>query len=254
MSFKFAPPAPRVEPTPRWIRVRAGSEWVADSRRALLLIWYGPCRLPTYWLPPEDVRSDLLTPAAGAANGSLVEHDLRANGEVLERAAQLFDDPDPSLRELAGHWTFTWDGRVTWFEEALEVRVHARDPSKRVDAVPSERHVRVELGGEPIAESHRPLALFETGLPTRWYFPPEDVRHQRLEPSDTVTMCPYKGSASYWSVRAGSEVHRDLAWCYSEPIPECPRIAGLIAFFNERVDLVVDGVQEERPLTPWSPR
>jgi uncharacterized protein (DUF427 family) len=254
MRSQFKPPTPRVEPTPRWIRVRADGEWVADSRRAQLLVWFGPGRLPTYCLPADDVRTELLTPVAGAADGSLVEHDLRVNGDVLERAAQLFEDPEPPLEQLAGHWTFTWDGRVTWFEEALEIRVHARDPSKRVDTVPSERHVRVELGGEPIAESQRPVALFETGLPTRWYLPAEDVRQELLEPSDSVTMCPYKGTASYWSVRAGGELQRDVAWSYPEPIPECPRIAGLIAFFNERVDLVVDGVREERPVTPWSPR
>jgi uncharacterized protein (DUF427 family) len=253
MSFKFEPPLPRVEPTPRWIRVRAGGEWVADSRRAQLLIWYGPGRLPTYCFPPEDVRTDLLAPT-GAADGSIVVHDVRMHGERVERAARLFKDPAPPLEQLAGYWTFSWDGRVTWFEESLEIRVHARDPSKRVDTLPSERHVRVELGGEPIAESQRPVALFETGLPPRWYFPPEDVRQELLEPSDTITMCPYKGTASYWSVRAGGELHRDIAWRYPEPIPECPRIAGLIAFFNERVDLVVDGVQEERPLTPWSRR
>src|SRR5205807_7224055 len=138
------------------------------------------------------------------------------------------------------------------FEEALEVHVHARDPSKRVDVVPSERHVRVELDGEVLAESRRPHALFETKLPTRWYLPLEDVRQELLVPSDTMTRCPYKGTASYWSARIGDTLHPDVAWTYPQPILECPRIAGLVAFFNERVDLVVDGLHEERPRTPWS--
>jgi len=225
----FGPPPPRVEPTPRWVRARADGEWVADSHRALLLSWYGPDRLPTYCFPAEDVRTDRLEPLGDAA-------------------IELRDLPE-ELSAANGHWTFSWDGRVTWFEEASEVHVHARDPRHRVDAVPSERHVRVELDGEVLAESRRPHALFETSLPTRWYLPPEDVRADLLEPSPTVTRCPYKGTARYWS--AGSD---DVAWSYSNPIPECPRIAGLVAFFNERTDLILDGERQERPQTPWSRR
>jgi uncharacterized protein (DUF427 family) len=224
----FGPPPPRVEPTPRWVRVRAGDEWVADSRRALLLNWYGPGRLPTYCFSPEDVRADRLEPLGDAA-------------------VQLRDLPE-EVAAANGHWTFTWDGRVAWFEEAIEVHVHARDPRHRVDALPSERHVRVELDGEVLAESRRPHALFETTLPTRWYLPAEDVRDDLLEPSPTVTRCPYKGTARYWSA-AG---HDDVAWSYPDPVPECPRIAGLVAFFNERTDLVIDGERLERPVTPWS--
>jgi uncharacterized protein (DUF427 family) len=225
-------PAPRLEPSPRWVRARAGGEWVADSRRALLLAWYGRDMLPTYCFPPEDVRMDLL-PALGDA------------------AIELRDLPAP-VSAANGMWTFTWDGRVQWFEEATEVFVHAKDTTKRVDVLASERHVRVEVAGELVAESRRPHALFETTLPTRWYLPPEDVRMELLEPSDLVTQCPYKGTARYWSARAGGQLHTDVAWSYPDPIPENPRIAGLIAFFNERVDLTIDGELEGRPQTPWS--
>jgi uncharacterized protein (DUF427 family) len=176
-------PAPRVEPTPRWIRVRAGGEWVADSRRALLLAWYGPGMLPTYCIPAEDVRTERVAGLGDAA-------------------VQLTGLPAP-IEAANGMWTFTWDRRVQWFEEAMEVFVHAKDTSKRVDVMPSERHIRVEIAGELIAESRRPHALFETPLPARWYLPPDHVRMDLLEPSTTVTQCPYKGTASYWSVRAG---------------------------------------------------
>jgi uncharacterized protein (DUF427 family) len=250
MEFKL--PEPRVEPTPRWVRVRAGDVWVADSRRALLLAWYGPGMLPTYCFPPDDVRTELLTPSAGDPRGLVVEHDLRLGDEVVPRAGHLFRDPPPELAGLDGHWSFAWDGGVSWFEEALEVHVHARDPSKRVDVVPSEREVRVELAGEVLAESRRPHALFETTLPTRWYLPSEDVNWDLLEPSDTVTQCPYKGTARYWSARAGGEVHTDVVWSYPDPVPECPRIKDLVCFFNEKVDLVIDGLTEARPVTPWS--
>ena len=205
---------------------------MADSRRALLLAWYGPGMLPTYCIPPEDVRTDLL---AALGDAAIQLHDLPA-----------------SIEAANGMWTFTWDGRVQWFEEAMEVFVHAKDTSKRVDVVPSERHIRVDVAGEMVAESRRPHALFETPLPTRWYLPPDDVRMDLLEPSDTVTMCPYKGTARYWSVRAGGQLHRDLVWSYRDPIPENPRIAGLLCFFNEKVDLTIDGELEDRPDTPWS--
>jgi uncharacterized protein (DUF427 family) len=230
-----------------------GDEWVADSRRAMLLARYGPGMLPTYCFPSDDVRTDLLAPSTREVHGMALDHDLRVGDQVLERAAQLFVDPPPELAAIDGHWSFTWDDdRISWFEEALEVHVHARDPSTRVDVVPSERHVRVEVAGQLLAESRRPHALFETTLPTRWYLPVDDVEWQHVEPSDTVSRCPYKGTARYWSVRVGDELHRDLLWSYPDPVVECPRIAGLVSFFNEKVDLTIDGVLEPRSVTPWS--
>jgi uncharacterized protein (DUF427 family) len=255
-AFEIESPPSRVEPTPRWIRVRAGDGWIADSRRALLLSWHERGRLPTYCLPAGAVRTDLLSPsAAGAGTPAdfMVPHDLLLAREPVPAAAFLLRDPPPPYEAADGHWTFTWrDPRLAWFEEAEQVHVHARDPRHRVDAIPSERHLRVELGGELLAESRRPLAVFESGLPTRWYLPGEHVRRELLEPSPTATRCPFKGVARFFSVRLGDDVHPDLAWTYPEPIAENPRIKGLIAFFNERVDLVVDGERLRRPFTPWS--
>jgi len=139
-----------------------------------------------------------------------------------------------------------------WFEEDDEVFVHPRDPYHRVDVLNSSRHVKVSVGGEVVAETRRPRLLFETSLPVRYYIPMLDVRMDLLESSDTISRCPYKGVASYWSVRLGGTLHADLAWSYRSPIPECPKIENLIAFFNERVDLDIDEERVQRPQTPWS--
>lgn len=247
-------PAPRIEPSARRIRVRAGDELIADSTQAILLAWYGPGRLPTYCLPATDVHVELFSPSVPASGGFVVDHDVNVNGHTIDRAAQLFRNPPQELSSLDGRWTFRWEAGLDWYEEAMKVDVHARDTAKRVDVVPSDRHVRIEIDGITVADSSRAYALFETGLPTRWYFPRDDVRLDHFTMSESITHCPYKGAASYWSAHIGDDPrrHRDIAWSYADPIPECPRIAGLIAFFNERVDVFVDGVPQERPSTPWS--
>ena len=137
-----------------------------------------------------------------------------------------------------------------WLEEDEPNVAHPRDPFHRIDILHSSRHVRVEAGGEVVAESSEPFLLFEPPLPVRYYLPPEDVRTDLLRPSDKRTFCAYKGQATYWSV--GDE--HDVAWSYPEPLREAVEVTGRFAFFNERIDIVVDGERLERPVTPWSPR
>jgi uncharacterized protein (DUF427 family) len=133
------------------------------------------------------------------------------------------------------------------------VYVHARDPYKRVDVLHSSRHVRVVVAGEVVADTRRPRLLFETGLPTRYYLPRPDVRMDLLVSSATETRCPYKGIASYYSLRVGGTLVEDIAWSYRFPIPECAKIENLVCFFNERVEATyVDGEREAKPRTRWS--
>jgi uncharacterized protein (DUF427 family) len=139
-----------------------------------------------------------------------------------------------------------------WYEEDDEVFVHPRDPHHRVDVVNSSRHIRVEVDGQVVAETRRPRLLFETGLPTRYYIPKLDVKSEFLEASSSTTACPYKGRASYYSVRVGDRLIDDLVWYYPSPIPECSKIENLLSFYNEKVDIYVDGELEARPVTPWS--
>ena len=126
------------------------------------------------------------------------------------------------------------------------------DPYTRVDTVHSSRHVRVEIDGVTLGETRRPMLLFETGLPIRYYIPKLDVRMDLLEPSEYVTSCPYKGVARHWSARVGDKLAKDIVWSYPAPIPECPKIENLLSFYNEHVDLYVDGVPQDRPITPFS--
>jgi len=245
---------PLLEPSPRWVRVRLGDELVADSRRALLHVQYGPGELPraflpTYYVPRDDVTPGVLVDEDTDAGG-LTTWSVAAGGRRVERAAWMHRHPPEPLAALTGLVTFSWRD-LAWFEEAEQLVAHARDPHKRVDVVASTRHVRVESEGELLAESARPTLLFETTLPVRYYLPPEDVRVE-LIPTATESICPYKGTAAWWAARVGDRVLEDIAWSYPTPIPENPRIAGLICFRTERLDLVVDGERLERPVTPWS--
>ena len=246
----WAAPTPFVEPTPRRIRVRLGDELVADSARAQLLVRYGPDKLPTYYLPEEDVRPGALIDEAIGSEGQRT-WTVRAGNIRAEAAAWTHEGPTSTMAALAGHVTFSWR-QLEWYEEDERVVMHARDPHQRVDTLRSSRRVQVLVGGEQVANSIRPLLLFETSLPTRYYLPFEDVRTDLLQASDTVSVCPYKGQARYWSLRVGHTAVPDVAWSYPNPIPENPKIRDLLCFFNERVDLVIDGEPVERPVSPWS--
>jgi uncharacterized protein (DUF427 family) len=245
---------PAVEPSPRWVRVKFGGAVIADSRRTLLLRQYGgPGQMPTYYFPQEDVRMDVLAPSAHASPDEEVAYKtIRIGDRVAENAGWIVLDPPSDLAALQGYVSFAWDKMDAWYEEEEEVFVHARDPHQRVDVLASSRHVQVVIAGEIVADTRQPYLLFETSLPTRYYIPREDVRMDLLQPAKLKTRCPYKGIASYWSVTIGDQVAKNVVWSYPEPIPECFKIKGLLCFFNERVDLYVDGELQPRPQTPWS--
>jgi uncharacterized protein (DUF427 family) len=242
----------RVEQGQKRVRAYLGGESVADTARPLL-VWEAPY-YPTYYFPLGDVRTELLEADGGNAHspsrGEGRTFTVRAGGKEAPRGALRYkDSPIEELREAI---RFDWHSMDAWFEEDEEVFTHPRDPYTRVDVLASSRHVRVEVDGVTIAESASPRLLFETGLPARYYLPKTHVRLDLLVPSDTVSHCPYKGQAAYWSVRAGEEVHADLAWSYATPLPESQKISGLIAFYNEKVEIYVEGVLQGRPVTKFS--
>ncbi|WP_327435446.1 DUF427 domain-containing protein [Streptomyces sp. NBC_01201] len=239
-------PAGHVEPVPRRIRGTIGGSTVFDTRRALY-VWEWP-PYPQFSIPVEDLAEGVLTDDGHTEErgaGPARRHTLRAGSEVREGAAWVWVDGAPSA--LLGTVRFEWEALDSWFEEDEPVFVHPRSPYSRVDALRSSSSVRVELDGAVLAEAPGCVKLFETGLPTRYYLDLTHVDRARLRHSDTVTRCPYKGTtSSYWSFDSAIATHEDIAWAYDFPTAHVNRIAGLVAFYDERVDLYVDGARLPR--------
>ena len=264
----------RYEPTTKRVRATLGGATVVDSTRAVL-VWEPRRIVPSYAVPAADIHGELAPSTAPTTDGELAggsllpdvfarpvldpsvpfsAHttageavDVHANGENSPGAGLRLTDPD-----LAGYVVLDFPAFDGWSEEDEPIVGHPRDPFHRIDVLASSRHLRLELDGHVLAESSRPMLLFETMLPVRYYLPRGDVR-AKLVRSDTHTYCAYKGKASYWSANVGGRLVPDLAWTYREPLTDASRVGNLIAFFNERVDVVLDGQRSERPVTPWSP-
>ena len=240
----------RVERSRKRVRILLAGELVADTTSPLL-VWEKPY-YPVYYVPFADVHAELL-PAGTQSSDRLGEAEVltvKVATASAEGAARRYrSSPAEELRDAVN---FDWAAMSEWLEEDEPVYTHPRDPYTRVDILASSRHVRVELDGVTVADSHSPRILFETGLPPRYYLPLSDVRTELLRPSARQTSCPYKGTASYWSVDTGKRVHTDVAWIYRTPLPESQKIAGLACFYDERVDVFVDGEPQERPASPFS--
>ncbi len=243
----------RVEPNPRWIRGRLGDRTVVDSRDSLL-VWEIPY-YPQWYFPIGDVAAELrptgeVSPSDNRGDATVYDLVLEGGETVVAGAARRYlDSPIESLRDRV---RLRWDALDHWFEEDVEVFVHPRSPYTRVDVLPSSRRVVVRIDGTVVADSQRSSILYETGLPPRYYLPVDDVATELLSPTDTSTACPYKGVARYWDVTVDGDRHADVVWGYDEPLPESAGVKGLLCFYNERVDIEVDGRPLARPQTPFS--
>jgi uncharacterized protein (DUF427 family) len=241
----------KIETSPKRVRTYLGGDLVADTFRPAL-VWEIPY-YPTYYFPASDIRAKLV-PAGetqhSPSRGEAEVYHVQTAGGTAERAALRY--PDSPLEELRDLVRLDWNSMTEWFEEAEPVYTHPRDPYHRIDILASSRRVRVEVDGVTVAESGQPRILFETSLPPRYYLPLTDVRMDLLRPSDSQSHCPYKGTARYWSVDAGQGIHKDIVWIYRIPLPESQKVAGLACFYNEKVDLYLDGELQGRPDTPFS--
>ncbi|MFJ4219475.1 DUF427 domain-containing protein [Curtobacterium luteum] len=236
------------EPSSRWVRAVVDGVTIVDTR-APILVWEGGQKVPEYGIPLADVRTDLLraaedAPAPGRSwrpvRPARRWYHLTLPGRTIQHVGWAWDDDG-----LADWLGVTWTPGVldAWYEEDERVITHPRDPHNRVDALPSSRHDVVRDGDLVLADSTRPVAVYETGLPTRWYVPREDVRFDRLVPTDTVSECPYKGHATaYWGRRREDGRVEDVAWSYPDPFPAVGAVRDLVAFWGERVEVEVDGV------------
>ncbi len=218
---------------------------VVDTKDALF-VWEGP-HYPAWYFPLGDVHAELKENGEvlrSPSRGEGTRYDLVVEGQMIANAAwRHLDSPVQELRDLV---RIEWKAMDAWYEEDVEVFVHPRDPGVRVDVLPSSRHIRVLVDGEVVADTIRASILYETGARPRYYIPKVDIRMDLLEATDSSTACPYKGWAEYWNVTVGDTVHPDLAWGYRAALPESSGITGLVSFYNEKVDIEVDGVLEDR--------
>lgn len=245
----------RWEDARRRVHVDFAHTTIADSKRVMLLHEFG--RLPVFYFPQDDVRMDLLEATeyhtSSPLKGEASYWTLRVGDRVAENAAWGYPSPLATGPNLADYVAFYWNKMDAWYEENEQVFAHARDPYKNVNILPSSRHVRVVLNGVAVADTQRPQLLIETGMPVRYYIPEQDVRMDLLTATDTISHCPYKGQASYWSAQIGEKLFKDIVWSYQRPLPACSPVTGLLCFYNERVDaLYIDDTLLSKEKTPWS--
>ena len=240
-----------VEPAPRRVRAVLGGEVVLDTIAARY-VWERP-HYPQYYIPLTDIRAEFLVieqREESTSRGTARPAALRVGNTRRSGCARVYGaDATHGLQYTA--W-FEFAALDAWYEEDEQIFVHPRNPYTRVDAIRSSRTVRVELQESVLAESASPVMLYETGLPTRYYLNPREVDYTHLTPSDTVTECPYKGRTSgYWSLTPGRgrSGYPDLAWTYHFPLTSVGAIAGLVAFYNEQLDIWIDGKLQPRPIT-----
>lgn len=239
----------QMEPVPRRIRATLGGVTVVDTTRAIYLWEWA--NYPQYYIPLTDVVPGALVDEdheQRLSRGTARRHGLTAGGQTRAAAARVYGED--AIAGLQGMVRFEWDALDAWYEEDEQVFVHPRNPYVRVDAIRSTRRVRVELDGVLLAESSSTVMVFETGLPTRYYFNRTEVNFDALVATDTQTSCPYKGNTSgYWSVKTPQGSYEDLAWAYDFPTRQLQPITGLLAFYNEKVDISIDGEPIERAVT-----
>jgi uncharacterized protein (DUF427 family) len=263
-------PELRIHPVRQRVRAQVDGTTVADSTRAVL-VWEPRRVVASYAVPVADVIGELVAFEGAAGEERPVRLDdkaapvldprtpftvhscpgrpssIRTGTAFLEGAAFAPADPD-----LDGYVVLDWDAFSGWLEEDQPVLGHPHDPFDRIDCLRSSRHVRIEADGMVLADSRRPTMLLETPLPVRYYLPRDDVAFELLEPSDVTTVCAYKGHARYWDARVRGRLLRAVAWSYEQPLHDALPVRDHLAFFTERLDLVLDGEAVARPVTPWS--
>lgn len=233
-----APPSLTLEDAPKRFRVYLGGQAVADSVACKMLFETG--HQPVLYFPRQDIAPGALQPSAHRAacphKGEARYWSVTAGGVTQADAAWSYDAPKPAVAGLAGHVAFDWKKMERWMEEDSVLLGHARNPYSRIDTLRSTRLVTVTAKGRTLAETRGAVLLYETGHVVRPYIDRADIAMDLLRPSDTRTVCPYKGVAKYFSATIDGQEVKDIAWTYDDPMPEVALIKDRLAFYPERVD------------------
>ncbi|MFC3999181.1 DUF427 domain-containing protein [Nocardiopsis sediminis] len=227
---------------PRRVRAELAGLDVLDSDRGYLV--HETRLLPQLYVPTEDIPAAMLEPSDHTTHcpfkGDASYWHLRAGDRVVENAVWAYTDPMPESTWLRGLSAMYMSAADAWFDEEEPIEGHLRDPFHRVDTRLSSSLVRVSLGDQVIALSSGAYVLSETGLPNRWYLPPGDVRRDLLVPSHTTTFCPYKGRASYWTLRAGDREIPDVAWSLPAPLKDGQDVRDHFCFLHDELEITVE--------------
>jgi uncharacterized protein (DUF427 family) len=242
-------------PSPKRLRIKVGDIIVADTIAGLVM--QESDHLPVYYFPIRDVREEFLMASATTTEspfkGTATHYSINTGVTLVEDAGWRYLEPVKGCPPIADYMAFYWNKMNHWYEEDEEVFVHARDPFRRIDCLPSSRHVEVVVDGEIAADSRRAMFLFETGMPTRYYLPIADTRLDLLSPSRYISRCPYKGISNYYHLTVKGKRRENMVWYYPEPVLEVTQIKGLVSFYNEFVDrILIDGVEQPKPMTASS--
>jgi uncharacterized protein (DUF427 family) len=233
------------EPLRRRMRVKLGGEWIADSEDVVLL--HEPARYPVAYFPIGDIRPEALIDENRTTQnrdlGDTAWFTVAAGDGRAEHAAWRHVALPAHAEMLKDRVAFAWRLMDAFYEEDERIVGHAADPYHRIDIRQTSRHLAVKQDERVIADSKRPLVLFESGFAPRWYVPREDIDASAMTPAEGQTFCPYKGLASYYDIGES----RKAAWFYPEAWPEVARISNLVSFEADKVDVFLDGVKQAMP-------
>ena len=230
-----------VEPLRRRLRVRLGGTWIADSEHAVVL--FEPGRYPVAYFLESEIPQGVLEPTEHVTHhpelGRTAWYAVRVGEHSAPRGAWQHVDLPGYARELQGRVAFAWRAMDAFYEEDERIVGHAADSYHRIDIRQTSRHLTVRQADRIVADSRRPLVLYESGFAPRWYVPRDDVDESALTAVDQQTFCPYKGLCSYYSIGDA----RQAAWSYRQAYAEVGRIADFVSFEPDLVSVLIDGVQ-----------
>ena len=230
-----------VEPLRRRMRVRFGGTWIAESEHVLLL--FEPGRYPVAYFPKTDISRDVLEGSDHSTRhadlGSTSWYTVRAGGQHAVRGAWEHVDLPPYARVLRDRVAFAWRAMEAFYEEDERILGHAADSYHRIDIRQASRNLVVRHQDRVVADSKRPIVLYESGFAPRWYVPRADIDESALTFVEHQTFCPYKGLCSYYDIGDA----RLAAWSYRAAYPEVARISSLVSFEPDIVSVQLDGQQ-----------